>query len=231
MTRCTIRSMNIKQLSDRLGTAPNTIRNWTSVYSEFLTPSANPTLGKRRELTAHDLRVLNFVATLKNTGTDTKQIVDRLQTMQHDDWAELPALPPEWVGSDETVTVALAASRASEMAQVAVLQTELQHALQSRDEKQRQLEAAQIRYDALSNELASLQSRFDMSEDEKTNLRIELERAKGEVQALQAQIAGFTLAYGMGRGKPINVAVIIVAALLIGAVLVIVAMVIGALVG
>lgn len=216
--------MNIKQLSDLLQVAPNTIRNWTSTYGEFLTARANPPSGKKRVLTELDLRILNYVAALKNAGEDQDAIFRRLQELHRDNWADLPTLPPQWRGTDDTVSVAIAASRASEIAQVAVLQSELQNTRQA-------LEAAQAHVEDLSHKLDALQGRFDASENEKTTLRIELERAKGEVQTLQAQIAGYSLAYGMGRGKPISVFVIIVAALLIGAVLVIIAMIVGALVG
>jgi transposase-like protein len=57
--------MNIKDISTALGVAPNTIRNWLSVYQEFLSPGAHPLPGKRRVLSSHDLQVLALITTLK----------------------------------------------------------------------------------------------------------------------------------------------------------------------
>ena len=206
--------MNIKQLADQLGVAPNTIRNWTSVYGEYLTPGANPPQGQRRTLSDHDLRVFAYVTAMKDAGHEQDEIVERLDTMQNGGWNELPEVPGEWNAADDTISLVDAANRAGSIAQLAVLQKELQYTHQ-------ELDVARGRVKDLETKL---EAKAEV-EAEKVQLQVALERAKADVSRLE----GVLSSYSFGREKPINVGLIVVTALLVGALLVILAFVVARL--
>jgi DNA-binding transcriptional MerR regulator len=192
------RATNPAALAKYLQVDVTTIRRWCEVYGRFLSASAVPAKGKNRALTEHDIRVLGMVGSLRDMGRLQHEIEQELTTLQADGWQGLPDLPAEWSGAGESVALDVAASRASELVQVAALQVELQHvrtALQAAQERVQALEAVEARNHALELDLAT---------------------ARGEVAALQARLAG----YALGGEKPIHVGLIIAVALLAGAVLV-----------
>jgi chromosome segregation ATPase len=140
-----------------------------------------------------------MVGSLRDMGRLQHEIEQELTQLQADGWQGLPDLPAEWSGVGESVALDVAASRASELVQVAALQVELQHvktALQAAQERVQALEAVEARNHALE---------------------LELSAARGEVRELQARLAAYAIT---GGGKPIPVALIVAVALLAGAVLV-----------
>lgn len=218
--------MNTTRFAKLTGVSPNTVRRWTEVYRDFLSPTATPQKGSTRVFTNTDLRVLYYVATLRDSGVDEPSIIARLQGMQDENWQHLPLLPEEWTDSPETITVETAIEKASQTAQVAVLQTELRHT-------QAELEKAHQTVEELENRLGVLETRLEASEGknrtveaEKTQVQLDLANAKGEAATLQAQLDAYALSYGMGRGKPLPIAAIIAGALLAGALLVLITMVV-----
>lgn len=202
--------MNIATLAKMIGVSPDTLRRWTADYERFLTPTAHPGSGKTRVLSVHDMAVLNYVATARNTGMDRHTIVDRLREMQAGEWRSLPAVPPEWMAETETVPLDLAASRASEVAQLAVLQSELQHIRAA-------LELAESKVKTLEDRLQGLEAEKGTLQIEKQALQLELATARGEAAALQARLDGYTMLLGQ---RPRNLVLIVLAALVLGAVLV-----------
>ncbi len=210
--------MKVTQFSRMVDVSVATARRWVKVYDEFLTPSANPPKGETRTLTHHDQQVLYYAAQLRDAGLSQDAVVERLRALQDNDWIGLTELPSEWRNGADTVTVSVAASRASELAQVAVLQAELQHI-------RRELEQAQNRVGELEAQLNTTGDQLSTSENEKNELRLELERARGEVEKFRAQLAS----YSFGREAPVNVGFILLSALLIGALLVAVAFVLARL--
>jgi DNA-binding transcriptional MerR regulator len=195
------------------------MRNWTKIYGEFLSPSASPEKGKTRIFSEHDVRVLYFVSTLRAAGQDQGEIIERLKEHQTNRWETLPPTPSEWMMEGESIPAPLAASRASELAQLAVLQTEIVHI-------KRELDTAHRKVDELESNLRLADQRADTAEQEKTALSLELVHYKGEVARLEALLTG----YSFGREKPVNIGFILVVTLLLGAALVIVAMLVAALI-
>jgi DNA-binding transcriptional MerR regulator len=198
-------------LAKILNVSSHTLRRWTGIYGRFLSPGASPAKGKPRQLSEHDIRILTFIATLREAGFDLEAIQQRLETEQANGWEGLPELPPEWLmsASTPTVPVELAASRAYEIAQMAVLRKELDHTVQTLQEAQSQVEQ-------LRTELDALRSKTSVSEQEKHELEIKLMEAQARVERLEGQMS----AYAFGREKPVNVAVLLAGSLLAGVVLV-----------
>jgi DNA-binding transcriptional MerR regulator len=211
--------MQPKEIAVFLGVTSNTIRRWCDEFHIYMTPTANPPKGKVRVLNPHDVRILHYIGISRDMGQTVEEIAARLDTMKADDWRDLPEIPPEWEHPGETMAVSVAAARAYDVAQFAVMQKELEHA-------QNQLVIAQGRVSSLETELNALQADSGAKDSRIHALELELGQARGEVNALKTQVDSFTLAYGLGRDKPLPIAAIILAALLIGALLVIVSMVI-----
>lgn len=200
-------------LSKLLNVSSHTLRRWTGVYSRFLSPGASPTKGKTRQLSEHDMRVLLLIATLRDTGYDLEAIDQRLEKEQSSEWRDLPELPSEWLVSsqDSTVPVEVATSRAYEIAQVAVLRSELDHVTQA-------LQVAQVQVEKLQQDLEQIRAKASVSEQEKYELERRLLEAQAKVQRLEGQISS----YSLGREKPINVGLLLLGAMFLGIVLVIV---------
>jgi chromosome segregation ATPase len=221
--------MNITTLARLLGVDRITLGRWTDRYISYMSPGATPPKGKTRNLNDIDVRVLHLIATLRDTGIDHDDIEQRLKEMQSSGWENLPEIPPEWVGATETMPVNEAASRAYELAQVAVLQSELKHVQQALEVAQNRVVQLEEDLKRLEEERSAIANERQAVETEKHQLQVELERARAESRELQAELRAFNLAYGIGREKPISIAVIIGVTGLIVALLVVVAIVVGAL--
>lgn len=220
---------NISALADNLNIDRITIGRWAQRYAEFLSPGATPPKGKSRVLNATDVRVLYLISTLRNTGIDHDDIRVRLEELQENGWEGLPDIPDEWDAEEQTMPVTQAASRAYEMAQVAVLQSELKHVQQAlEDSKQRQAELEQ-RIDELETEKGEVAEQRDAIESEKQQTLLELERTRAQIGELQAQIQAFNLAYGFGRDRPISIAVVIAITATAAAALIMIAIIVGSL--
>jgi DNA-binding transcriptional MerR regulator len=220
---------NITELAKLLGIDRITLGRWVERYAPYMSPGATPPKGKARNLTETDVRVLHLVATLRDTGIDHDDIELRLKEMQGNGWSELPEIPSEWQQISETMPVTEAASRAYELAQVAVLQSELKHVQQALQEVQGRVVQLEGEIQRLEGEKEDLAGEKQAVEEEKQKLQVELERSRAEARELQAELRAFGLAYGLGRERPISVAVIIGVTALVAAVLVVAAVVVGAL--
>jgi hypothetical protein len=62
--------MNLADLARLLQLDGSTLRRWTALYAEFLSPGAAPPKGKARVLADHDLKVLRYIATMRDSGQD-----------------------------------------------------------------------------------------------------------------------------------------------------------------
>lgn len=198
-----------------MGTSSNTIRRWIAEFHAYLTPTAHPPKGKPRVLAPHDQRVLHYVNAARNGGQPVETIHARLSAMQSDEWEGLPEIPPEWDQRGDTITVPAAASRAYDMAQLAVLQKDLEYTRQA-------LEAATERAESLLAELEAVRADKGASDSRIHALELELSTARGEVDTLRARLAGYALA----GDRPLPLAVIILVTALAVAALVIVLLVV-----
>jgi hypothetical protein len=207
-------AMNPTTFARLIDVSASTLRRWCDAYAVYLSPGANPPRGKVMILSDHDRRVLALVASMRNMGHEQPDILARLDELRGNEWRALPELPSEWGGVGESVAVDVAASRAADLAQLAVLQSELQHTRLA-------LQDALQRAEKLESELDSLRTETSASERASDarihSLEVELTAARGEVRELQARLAAYAIT---GGDKPIPVAVIVAVALLAGAVLV-----------
>lgn len=137
----------------------------------------------------------------------------------------LGEIPPEWdVDDEKTITTSQAASRAYELAQVAVLQTELQHTRQSLELAQSRLKELESQLETVSGEKDELIQQKHAREQEfsqqKHTLELEVSQAKGEVSRLEAQLNAYSMTYSLGGKKPVSpVWIILVTGLIMAAIL------------
>ena len=220
--------MNVATLAKLINVHPDTVRRWSKDYRQFMSPTATPQKGKTRVLTTHDAAVLLYVSTSRDNGLDRAEILERLAELQTGGWADLPEIPSDWFAdpSEDTMSVETAAVRASQVAQIAVLQKELEHTRSELETAQRALVEAQHRVSSLEDEIAALRASSETVEGELQDSlhqrELELERAKQDVARLEGQLQQ----YSLGRATPINVGVIILVTALAVAVLVIVLLIV-----
>jgi DNA-binding transcriptional MerR regulator len=221
--------MKIATLAKLVNVSGDTLRRWTSTYEPFLTPGATPPKGKTRLLSDHDIRVLLLVATLRDAGQDPEEIVARLETEQKNDWASLPEIPSEWGYATQNMPVAEAASRAYDLAQVAVLQTQVRTLEQRNQEISTGLEQAQQRVADLEQALKEMREQRDLTEaelrEQRHQIELELLQARAQVARLEGQLSS----YSLGREKPLNVGLLLSSAILFGMVVVIVVFIVATL--
>jgi DNA-binding transcriptional MerR regulator len=239
--------MNVATVSNLIEASPDSVRRWCSRYRQFMSPTATPQKGKTRSLTTHDAAVLSYIALSRDNGIEHDEIAERLAEMQANGWSDLPELPVNWVddGSEDTMPVEAAAVRASQVAQIAVLQNELEHTRTELQNTKAQLAQAVERAQSAEQRIINLQTEIeDLRVTETTardNLRAELtvekqkiqeelhaaqleaEKARGEVATLQARLSSYAIT---GGEKPIPVALIIVVTALVAVVLVLVVLVV-----
>jgi septal ring factor EnvC (AmiA/AmiB activator) len=122
---------------------------------------------------------------------------DRLESERARDWQDLSPLPESWLTVGDTISLALATSRASELAAVATLQTQLSHVTG-------QLQAALERANGLAHELEALRTDKQATEAARMAVALDLERARADI----ARLEGVLSAYSFGWEKPVNVGLI-----------------------
>lgn len=230
---------NPKAAADLLHIAPNTLRRWASDFERFMSPGANPPSGHPRKLDEHDLRVLYLIAGLRDSGISLKDIEERLESDQAEDWANLPQLPFDLFDvTTEDGVVDPSKFQAYEMAQLAALQTQLQHVSAENRRLESELDTAHGRVKQLEDDLERLREELRASELESSEKRLgveaekqEIERRLLEARADLARLEGQLQGYSFGRKAPVNVGILLLVAALIGAAFVIVAAIILQLIG
>ena len=80
-----------KQVADSLNLSSTTIRNYSRLWSDYLSPSANPQAGQGRIYTEDDLAVMATIAALRDSQATTDQIRAALDAGQRLE----PMRPPE----------------------------------------------------------------------------------------------------------------------------------------
>ena len=80
-----------KQVADSLNLSSTTIRNYSRLWSEYLSPSANPEAGQSRLYTEDDLAVMATIATLRDRQATADQVREALDAGQRLE----PVPPPE----------------------------------------------------------------------------------------------------------------------------------------
>ena len=195
----------------------DTLKRWLKEYAEFFSPSATPAVGRSRDLKPRDLQIVMFIAALRDAGVSHKDIQTRLEQVRAGGFVDLPPLPPQEVGS---IPSDVAAARAKDLVDNAILQRELAHMQQALSQSQEQVKA-------LEAELQEARTTGQGQTSRVHDLELELATARGELAALQARLEG----YAFGGSRPITPALLIVGALAIGAVLMLIAFVVISLAG
>lgn len=215
--------MNVSTLAKLIDVHPDTVRRWCKEYQQFMSPTATPQKGKARVFTAHDAAILSFIATSRESNLAPDEIRSRLQDLQSDGWKHLPEVPSEWFGArdGDMISVDIATARASQVAQIAALQTEMQHVRQELFDATERAELAEVRVENLQTELDALRAAEKATQqkmqDHLHTAQLELERARADVARLEGQLGQYTL----GRAQPLNVGLIILVTAVTVAVLVI----------
>ena len=205
--------MTSTQLATLLDTSEDTIRRWTKDYAPHLSPSANPPKGEARVYTERDVRILAYVAALRNTGNSLKTIEERLETTDLD---TLPAVP----GWEQPEPAMIPAEQVGIALEVVQLRAALRTAEQDRDRALAGLEEAKTEVVRLKEQLGQAERDQATSIEEITQLRIQLAQAEGKVAAIEGQLHAYSLG---GRqlsplvliGLVLAMAVLLVVALLV----------------
>lgn len=165
------------------GVSVDTVKRWLATYPEAFSPGATPPPGRQRVLNQHDIRVLAMIVTLREAGQTGEEVTESLNAARNNGWRDLPPLP---AGAGESISTELAAGRAAEMVENAVLTRELQLVRQ-------QLTEAVERADQLAHELDDLRAGKQTADDAQHALELELERARGDVKTLEARLAAYSI--------------------------------------
>jgi DNA-binding transcriptional MerR regulator len=67
-----------KQAATKLQVSPNTLRNWSDQYSDYLSESARPGYQPERRFTEKDLTILGYIKQLRAEGMKEDGIKERL---------------------------------------------------------------------------------------------------------------------------------------------------------
>jgi DNA-binding transcriptional MerR regulator len=103
---------NPARASKQVGVPGSTLRHWSKVYREFLSPESNPEPGTERRFTPSDVEILRAVAQLRANGFEPGEIIARLR--------DNPAIGQQ--GTLESPTIA-ASTVSGENTQLAPLQS------------------------------------------------------------------------------------------------------------
>lgn len=115
-----------KQLADRLGLSGTTIRNYSRLWSDYLSPSANPEAGQARLYTDDDIAVIVTIAALRDNQATTDQIRaaldagQRLEPMRPPEADQPTADPDPQAGAAQQARAAVEAAAATAEKQIAI---------------------------------------------------------------------------------------------------------------
>ncbi|MEZ4667825.1 MAG: MerR family transcriptional regulator [Anaerolineae bacterium] len=162
-----------KDVCDIFGISRQTVRIWTAEFSEYLSPSATPEKGQQRNFSDADMAVFALVHEVKDRGGTYDNAHLQLKTGQR---GELPQ-------SRLSVQVESDTQLASLRGQITKLTSQLETALQERNELRltaaqekalreradEQLVKAQQKIDDLNQEIGMLKARLSVTSHENGN--------------------------------------------------------------
>lgn len=104
-----------KQVADNLNLSSTTIRNYSRLWSDYLSPAANPEAGQPRLYSEDDLAVIATIAALRDNQATTDQIRAALDAGQRLEPVRPPVEEPpaDRAGDGPTVEAAAAAAAAT----------------------------------------------------------------------------------------------------------------------
>ena len=171
--------------------APETLRQWTLEFQEYLSPTANPGANKQRFYTVSDLEILSLVSEQKRAGFTYEEIHLSLKSGQR---GVAPDLEPheleEIVGSDEDTQLSI---------QVHHLQHNLalaQTALKKAEERLQEMQAIQEKANRLEAQLETTEKHHHA---EIEGLRLTIKDLTDQIRQIAAG-AGEQYAKGFQEG-------------------------------
>ena len=150
-----------KQVADSLNLSSTTIRNYSRLWSEYLSPSANPQAGQGRLYTEDDLAVMATIAALRDNQVTADQIREALDAGQRIE----PMPPPQVERADRADQAAADPGQASAAAAAAAAAST---AIDIYRDRVTQLET---RADQLADRLIAAEARAAAAERELAILR------------------------------------------------------------
>ena len=158
-----------KHLQQLFKKSPETIRQWSLEYADFLSVDANPDTGHRR-YTDDDLSVLAYVNVRKGEGVDSERIIAELR-----DGARIdpPQEPSAIVASDER-------------SEVILLNIKLEQAQEALDGLNNQLMEVRTQRDKA---LGALENADKLRHEQVEDLRQQLTAANEHIRELYKQMA------------------------------------------
>jgi DNA-binding transcriptional MerR regulator len=136
------RAMRPQELAKRLGIADVTLRKWAGKdFAQFLSPSATVANNARRSFSDQDVRILFWVAQMKDQNMPAEEIANVLRTAQAGDWRDLPPTPP--TSSDEIAVIPREAAESRLTALQQQFEMQVQSLTKERDELRERLEQSE----------------------------------------------------------------------------------------
>jgi DNA-binding transcriptional MerR regulator len=152
--------MRPSEVAAMIGIAASTIRAWSvGEFKPYLSPTGQGGEGRARNLTEHDVRVLNLIATMKHEGARVEHIHGQLRALQANDWEELPPLPDAPVN---VASVPMVPAAAADKA----LDAERRSLLREIARLEERIEALEGRLDDTSGELSEALQKLAAAERE-----------------------------------------------------------------
>ena len=120
------------QVAKRANIHPNSVRNWSTRYAEFLSPSARGVEGPRLYM-EDDVETMCVIAALTKSGMSSANIIDHLRERGDDIVVDLPTSettptlhnPPQTAQAGQDVALALHAVQSSLQAQIDALRADM----------------------------------------------------------------------------------------------------------
>lgn len=163
--------MSPDDASKLTGVGRSTITGWTSnEFREFFSPTAQAANGRARDLSEHDLRLLVFLKQETAARRTRPEIIEALRQLQAKDWRDLPDVP---YGADRAVVpmlpmaaadAALTSERRLYIAQIELLEEQLQQAQQQTEHERAKNEPLLREIGDLKAELARAQLMLELYE-------------------------------------------------------------------
>lgn len=184
-------SYQTKHLVALFKIAPETLRQWTIEFKEYMSPAANPGANKQRFYTVEDVQVLGIISDQKKAGFTYDEIHAALKAGAR---IEEPILTPEEleeiVGSDED-------------SQLAIQVSQLQHNLALAQEALKKAEIRLAEMKNLQEEKIRLETELKSAEKyhaaEVTRLQETIDRLNQQIQLFSGQ-SGEQYAKGFQEG-------------------------------
>lgn len=107
-------TFSTKQLYLLFGVSHQTIKNWSDVYSDFLSPTARPDKNRKRVFTESDVRTFELVHRLKGEGKFNEDILAALGSGQVGNMPEIPVQ----LSAPQNTALAIAMQQVSDLTEM-----------------------------------------------------------------------------------------------------------------